>query len=455
MAMRVDKVYANGTIVTPHSRYVADIGVKDGKILFIGHIDDLSDKVDIVSLEGKYILPGPIDGHVHFQDPGITHREDLEHGSRAAAVGGITTCISHPLNIPPAVDVLSYQATLDAYHGRSCVDYALHGGGTADNIDAVDELWNETGATSLKMFMCFSVAEFPFVEDDAMFAILEKLADLNGVAILHAESNALVNLTEARIRETGRCDPRAHVESRPVMVEVEAVRRAVFLLEQTSAAAVILHVSSVEALSEIICAQQRGVKVWAETCPHFLTFTFEDIDHHGPYLKFTPVMRDEENRKKLWEMLNNGAVSTIGSDHCPYTAEEKERGRDNIWNAPNGLPGLEIMLPVLLNGVNKGLLSLERVVEMTSFNPARIYGLSPRKGELTPGSDADFIVVDMDLEKYYEAHSGPSKCSWSPYDGMKFKGWPVMTVVRGEVVALNGKILVSPGYGNYIKRLKC
>jgi len=452
--MKADKVFANGTIVTPRSQYRGDIGVKDGKVLFIGQVNEESYSCEVVQLDGKFVLPGPIDAHVHFQDPGITHREDIEHGTGAAAFGGITTCISHPLNVPPVVDVASYQETLESYDGRACVDYALHGGGTAENIEEIGSLWCKTGATSLKMFMCFSVAEFPFVHDDAMFAILEKLAGEDGLAIIHAESEALVNLAEKRIKATGRCDPRAHVESRPVMVEVEAVRRAIFLLEQTGASAVILHVSSAEALYEIEKARRRGIKVWAETCPHLLTFSIDDIERHGPYLKFTPVMRDEANRQKLWELLSKGFIDTIGSDHCPYTTEEKERGKDNIWKAPNGLPGLEILLPVMLDGVNKGYITLEKVVQVTSANPAKIYGLSPVKGEITPGSDADFTIVDMELEKVYSAQAGPSKCDWSPYDGMAFKGWPVMTVVRGKIVFENNTLQVTPGYGNYIPRSK-
>ena len=452
--MRIDKIFAGGTIVTPFSRYRGDIGVKDGRVAFIGMPGAIDDAGEVISIAGTYVIPGPIDGHVHFQDPGITHREDIEHGSASAAVGGITTCISHPLNVPPAVDVASYRETVACYEGRSCVDYALHGGGTAANKNEVSDLWRQTGATSLKMFMCFSVAEFPFVQDDAMFVILEQLAAENGLAIIHAESEVLVKLMEERIKKTGRCDPRAHVDSRPIMVEVEAVRRAIFLLEKTGASAVILHVSSIEALHEIRNARQRGVNVYAETCPHFLTFNEMDMDQHGPYLKFTPVMRDEANRRKLWESVAAGLVDTIGSDHCPYTQEEKERGKDNIWKAPNGLPGLEVMLPVLLDGVNKGQLTIERLVEITSTNPARIYGLSPQKGEITPGSDADFTAVDMSLERVYDARQGPSKCNWSPYDGRRLRGWPVLTVVRGEIVAENGELKVLPGFGEYIPRLK-
>ena len=165
-------------------------------------------------------------------------------------------------------------------------------------------------------------------------------------------------------------------------------------------------------------------------------------------------MRDESNRMRLWEMLGKGLVHTVGSDHCPFEKSEKEVGLKDIWKAPNGIPGLETLLPVLLDGVNQNRVSLERVVEVTSFNTAGLYGLAPKKGNIFPGADADLVVIDMELEKPFAVAESKSKCSWSPYEGRTFKGWPVLTLVRGEVVARNGEILVSPGYGEYVPRVK-
>jgi dihydroorotase-like cyclic amidohydrolase len=226
------------------------------------------------------------------------------------------------------------------------------------------------------------------------------------------------------------------------------------MLEATGASALIPHVSTARGLREIRAARERGVRIWAETCPHFLTFVREDMDRLGPFLKFSPVMRDEANRREMWDLLERGYVHTLGSDHCPFTPEEKEPGWKNIWSAPNGIPGLEAMLPVLLDGANRGLVSLERIAEVTSLNPSKLYGLSPRKGEIRPGADADFVVVDMDLEKTFNAGDRKSKCPWSPYEGMTFRGWPVMTILRGEIAADRGRIRVSPGYGQYIPRRK-
>lgn len=452
--MKVEKLIVNGTIVTPFGRYKGDIGINEGKIASIFEKSEGINAKEVVDIKGKYILPGVIDAHNHFQDPGFTHREDFIHGTASCAAGGTTTTISHPMNDPAIVDVASYNANLKAYENRGIIDYGIHGGGTSDNIDDIEKLWTETGATAIKMFMCFSVKEFPFVHDDAMFEILERLGKLNGLAIIHAENDELIKLMETRLKSDGRRDPIAYNLSRPDIVEIEAIKRAIYLIEQTSSQALILHVSTAEGLTEIKNAQRRGVKVWAESCPHFFTFVREDMKELGPYLKFSPVMRDEENRLKMWKLLNEGYVDTFGSDHSPFSKEEKELGKNDIWKAPNGIPGNQIMLTVLLDGVNKDLVTLERVVEVTSYNPAKIYGLYPNKGVIQPGADADFVIVDLELEKKFAKEDSKSKCTWSPYFERTFKGWPIMTLLRGEIIYKEGKILVEPGFGKYIPRKK-
>lgn len=450
----LDLILKNATIVTHQERFQGNILIQEGKIRGISDSQYLTESREIVDLQGKYVIPGAIDAHVHFQDPGLTHREDFECGTAAAAVGGITTAISHPMNIPPITDVESYRFTVDAYQGRGYIDYGIHGGGTSDNIDQIDSLWKETGATSIKMFMCFSVADFPYVRDDTLYSILKKLASLDGLAIVHAENNELITLEENRLKAEGRTDPMAYHQSHSAVGELESVKRALYYLEVTGAQGLILHSGMVEALIEIRKAQQKGVRVYAECCPHFLTFVDTDMLEYGPYLKFSPVMRDETNRTQLWKLLNEGYISTIGSDHSPYTIEEKEKGREDIWKAPNGIPGVQTLMPVLLDGVNRGLLSMERLVEVTSYNPAKIYGLSYCKGSISVGKDADLVVVDMDRIKTFTKEEILSKSKWSPYVGKQFHGWPVMTLVRGKVVTKEGKLVSSPGWGRYIERKK-
>lgn len=452
--MKVDKLLTNGIIITPFGRLRSSIGIKDGIIACI--CDNPTEIIadETIDAQGKFILPGVVDAHIHFQDPGFTHREDFEHATAGCAVGGITTAMSHPMNDPAIVDVESYEANVKAYEGRSIVDYCVHGGGTSNNCEFIEDLWLNTGATCIKMFMCFSVKEFPFVHDDAMFDILERLSKHDGLAIIHCENEPLIKLMERRLQAEGRKDPMAYNESRPEIVEIEAIKRAIYLVEQANAKALVVHVSTAEGLEEIKKAQQRGVNIWAETCPHFLTFVREDMNQLGPFLKFSPVMRGEENRIKMWELLDKGYVHTVGSDHCPFEKSEKEAAIGDIWKAPNGIPGLEVMLPVFLDGVNRGYTSLERIVEITSYNPAHLYGIAPQKGTVQTGSDADFVIVDMDLVKTYTDADRKSKCTWSPYFGRELKGWPIMTMVRGEIVAKDGQILVEPGYGKYIPRPK-
>ena len=448
----LDRLFCNAVVVSHDGRYAANVGTCRGVICYIGSgIPPAQEQID---LSGLYLLPGCIDSHLHFQDPGYTDREDLEHASAACAAGGVTTGISMPMNNPPAVDQESYTVSERAYAGRSYIDYALHIGATSENLDLLGDLWKNTGAAAVKMFTCFSVRDFPYVQDDSLLRAFQILAAVGGVAMVHAENDAIIKSLERRLQAEGRNSGMDYLESHPIIGENEAISRVLYFAERTGVEAVILHVSNAEALEMIHAARQRGVKVHAESAPHMFAFTQEDINTQGPYLKFSPVMHDRENQRRMLELLGKGYVQTIASDHSPYTIEEKERGRDNIWLAPNGIPGVETSLAVFLNAANEGWLTLERIVEMTSYNPSRVYGLAPEKGEIRIGADADLVAVDMKLVKTYRKEDIHSKSKWSPYCGITLKGWPVLTVVRGEVVCRNGEITGKLGHGNYIKRKK-
>ncbi len=450
--MKVDTVLVNGIIVTAHNRFEGTIGIKDGQIAYLTNNKIDIDADELIDVAGKYIIPGAIDAHVHFQDPGATGREDFEHGTKACAVGGITTAISQPVNDPPVFDQEIYNETVQCYAGRGVIDYGLHAGGSSKNIENIESLWSNTGSPALKIMMCYSPESYGMVNDGQLFQIMETLSTHNGLAYVHAENQSLVEMLEKKLRKQGRKDPLSYLASRPSYVETEAVHRALVIAEQTGCRLVIAHVSCAESLEMIAAARSRGLEVFAESCPHFFAFIDKDIEEHGPYLKFSPVMRDRHNFEKMWESLAKGYVHTIGSDHCPYEAEEKKPGEKCIWDAPNGVPGLEVMLPVFLDGVSNGRITLEKLVEVTSYNVARIYDLYPCKGSLLPGSDADIVIIDMELGKTFSREDIKSKCQYSPYLGMALKGWPVMTMVRGTIVAQDGKICVSPGYGKYYSR---
>ena len=264
----------------------------------------------------------------------------------------------------------------------------------------------------------------------------------------------MLKAMEEKVKATGRKDGVAYNMTHPAEAEIEAIQRAVYYLEITGAEGVILHVSTAKGLKIIHEAKERGVKVWAESAPHLFQFTVEDMLEKGPYLKFSPVMHDENNQKEMWELIGKGYVDYIGSDHSPYTLEEKKAGEEDIFKAPNGIPGVESSLAVFLNAVNEGKITLNQLVKMTSYNTAKIYGLYPEKGSMAIGTDADFTIVDLDLKKALSASDLKSKCKWSPYLGMELKGWAVMTIVRGNIVYENGKITGKKGYGKYLKRAK-
>ena len=292
-----------------------------------------------------------------------------------------------------------------------------------------------------------------FVKDNTLYEGLEIIGKHNGLMIIHAENDEIIKLHEKRVHEANRIDPLSFNESRPGFGEVEALRRALLFVKVTGGSAIFPHISTAEGLLEIKKAKDEGLNVYAEACPQYFTFTTDDLAKQGPYLKFSPTMHDADNMEKLWKYLALGYFDTLGSDHSPYVTEEKEAGAENIWLSPNGIPGLEVLLAVMLNGINNGKVPFERVVQMTSYNPAKIYGL-PNKGAIEVGYDADLVVVDMDLEKEFSRADLKSKCQWSPYFGISLKGWPVMTMVRGTVVAKDGELMVEPGYGKYVARPK-
>lgn len=447
-----DSVLINGNIVTENRIFKANIGINDGKISSIS--DNIPEGKKVFDLSGKYILPGMIDGHVHTHDPGFTHREDIEHASMAAAAGGVTTMMIMPLNDPMATDCQSYFYNMNCYENNSYIDYSLYGGATADNLNELKLLWDKTGTTAIKMFMSFSVKEFPFLDDKALFKTLSEIATFDGIALIHAENDGMLSALEEKLVSEGRKDAHAHNEAHPIEAETEAVSRAIKFLEMTGARAVILHVTSAEALKIIMDAKLRGINVYAESCAHLFTFTDEDMNKFGPYLKFTPVMHTAENRRKMWELIGKGYVDTISSDHSPYTRDEKDAGINDIWKAPNGIPGLQTSLPVFLNGVSNGHLTLPQLVKMTSANPAKILGLTNHKNGFAIGSDADITVVDMKLTRTLTENDLFYKCGWSPYVGMSFTGWPIMTFVRGNLVFADNRIVGKKGFGKPIYRNK-
>ncbi|MEA5050638.1 MAG: amidohydrolase family protein [Oscillospiraceae bacterium] len=450
--MKADLLLKNGTIVTHTSRFEGSIAVKDGKIAALLAKDADVESARTVDVAGKYIIPGMIDTHTHVEDPGChIAREDMPHATSAAAIGGVTTMCVMPTNDPLLLNEAAYQAYLDAYKSRANVDYTLYGGLDSTNIHSIRDLWKNTGVSAMKVYMCYSSPNMGFVDDELLYDAMEILAPMNAVLIAHCENDGLINLMTHRIEAAGRTDYMSFNESRPALGEEEAIRRLGLFARHTGMRVVVPHLSTAEGILAVRREREDGADIWAETCPQYFELTTKDHEKLGPFTKFSPVMHDQANQDRMWELIGKGYIDVLGSDHSPYELSEKLAGKENIWKAPNGMPGLQTEMAVWLHNVNKGRITLEDFVRMSSYNAAKLFRL-PGKGDLLPGYDADIVVVDMDAEHALTEEEAAFKCKWSPLMGRKYKGWPVMTFLRGELVAKDYHFVGKTGSGKFIPR---
>jgi D-hydantoinase len=465
--LKVDSKIINGRFYFEREIFDQGVGIaiNDGKIVAIGKESNLPDADRIIDAKGCFVLPGPIDAHVHMGDPWeapdkalAMKREDFASGTMAAAAGGITTIIEMPDSMPLVVNPEVFREKVFYCSKKAYIDFGLHGGFTPgmDYAKDIPSLWKE-GVAGLKTFMCYSIDEWPAIKDGELLEALNIISNINALAMVHAENDDILSHNKKRLLEKNRRDYSAHVEWRPPIAEVEAGKRVIFYLKSTGARGIIVHTSVPETVEEInrSDASARGAhdKITVETCPHYLYLTDEDVKSKGPWLKCAPPLREKWRVSQLRKMLANGLIDTVGSDHAPYTREEKSQGVSDIWKAYNGIPGVEHMYPLLLNAVNEGWLSLQRLVKVTSENVARIYGIYPKKGKIQVGSDGDFVIVDINRRVKLSDESTKMKVGWTPYNGFEVKGYPIMTVVRGEVIMENGAVVGKPGYGKFVRRL--
>lgn len=446
-----DLLFKNGTLATDYGVFKADVGVKDGKIVFLGNFNSLpSEEVrEVVDLQGKYLLPGVVDSHCHFGEPGMVDREDFGTGTRSAAAGGVTTVVEMPLCFPPTDNPEHFHLKLALAQEKAVVDFSLWGGLVPYNQEEIPKLF-ELGVRAFKAFMCHT-QHYPKVTDGELLQGMKMIAELGGLVGVHAENDGIIKYSTARLKELGRTDGKAHAEARPPIAEYEAISRAILLAREAKADLHILHMGITSGARLIQEAKQSGVQVTVETCPHYLVLTEEDLLRLGPYAKCNPPLRSKKNVEALWEYLFNGTLDMVVSDHAPYTIEAKNKGWQEIFAAPSGIAGVQTALPLLLSeGVHKRGLSLERLVQLLSTNPAKRFQLYPRKGTLQIGSDADLVVVDLEAEWRVKKEDLFYKNPWSPYEGWELKGKVLKTYVRGKKVFESGKILVEPGYGRWI-----
>jgi dihydropyrimidinase len=459
---KLDTVIHGGIVVTAAGRESCDVGIRAGRIAALG--DNLGPAAETIDAAGRLVLPGGIDSHVHLAQPsgeGIVMADDFESGTRAAAFGGNTLVM--PFCIQEKGK--SLREALTEYHakadGKCYVDTSFHPV-ISDPTPAV--LGQELpavvadGYTSFKIFMTYEALKL------ADYEILEVLAvarETGALVMVHAENDDAIRFLAERLERAGRTAPFNHTLSRPIPVEREATHRAISLAELLDVPIMIVHVSNGEAMEEIARAQARGLKIYGETCPQYLVLKASDIrdlDMEAAKLVCSPPPRDAASQAACWDGLQRGVFSLFSSDHCPFRYDDEQgkltpRGRESFRYVPNGIPGVETRLPILFSeGVNKGRITLEQFVALTSTNHARMYGLHPQKGEIAVSADADIAIWDPDRKVRISREILHDACDYTPYEGMEVTGWPVLTMVRGRVVVRDGKLVGDRNSGRHIAR---
>jgi allantoinase len=446
-----DLIIQGGTLVNPRGKYHGDVAIKDGKIVLIASQINENEARECIRAVEKFVLPGCIDSHMHLWEPGLVAEPNFKAGTLASIAGGVTTIIDHPLTIPEVLNKDIFHQKIKLGEETSYTDFALHGGVGHDNLADLAGLW-EAGCTAFKIFMCDSGSKVAGLSTGELLAAFREIGRLAGTVLLHAENDDMLRYNRKQLEAAGRKDPMAFVEWRPPEAEAEAIHRALYLLRGTGARAVFLHTTVPEGVDMVQVARKSGMDVWVETCPHILYLTHEDLKARGPWVTFSPPMRDPARVELLWKQLAEGAIQTMGSDHGPVDAKLKIRGEDNIWEGQGGLPDAETLVPLMLHAVANGKITLERLTDVLAETPARLYGLYPRKGAIQVGSDADFTIVDLSQTYPLHAKEMNTSCGWIPYEGMTITGRVTHTILRGKIAVENGQVLGQPGDGRFIRR---
>jgi dihydroorotase len=439
MTVHVDLMLKAGTVVNQDGTGARDIAVKHGKIVAIG---DMSGVVAAETLDCRnlHILPGVIDSQVHFREPGLEHKEDLESGSRAAVMGGVTGVFEMPNTKPTTTTAAALADKVARGRNRMFCDFAFYVGGTKETVADITNLEKLEGSAGIKVFAGSSTGDL-LVEDDAgLEAIISKLSRR---AAFHSED-------EMRLRSRASFQVAGDPSSHPIWRDEEAARlcteRLLRIARKHGKRIHVLHISTAEELP--LLAANRDIAT-VEVTPHHLTLSADDYAHLGTKLQMNPPVREARHRDALWKAISSGLVDVLGSDHAPHTLEEKSK---TYPQSPSGMTGVQTLLPMMLNHVNVGKLTLERFVDLTSHGPQRIFGITG-KGRIAEGYDADFTIVDMKRTNTITSQWIESRSQWTPYDGVKVQGWPVGTIIRGRRVMWAGEI-ISPAHGQPIRFLE-
>ncbi|NHI02053.1 dihydroorotase [Oceanimonas sp. MB9] len=428
-----DLLVLGGTVMTPNGPEQIDIACREGRIVALGPLQGTWSADNSLNAHGLHVLPGVIDSQVHFREPGLTHKEDLDGGTKGAVLGGVTAVFEMPNTNPLTLWQHDLQAKLNAAGQRAWCDYAFYIGGSAINARQLQDLETLPGCAGIKVFMGSSFGDLLADEDEVLRQILRHGRRRMAV---HAED-------EARLRERKSMvelskDVHQHPEWRDVESALKATRRIVALAEETGRRLHILHVSTAEEMQFLARHKHR---VTVEVTPHHLTLAApECYSRLGSLAQMNPPVREQRHRDALWQAIREGVVDVIGSDHAPHTLEEKAQPYPH---SPSGMTGVQTLLPIMLDHVNAGRLSLQRLIDLTSAGPARIFGIQG-KGRIALGYDADLTLVDLAAQRTITNDWIASRSGWTPYDGKAITGWPIHTVVRGHAVVRDETLSLTP-----------
>lgn len=437
-----------GSIVTPEGVFRADVKVVDGRIAALG--EDLSPAgVDeVLDASGLLVFPGLVDEHVHMREPGLEYKDDFTHGTMAAALGGVTTVIEQPNTLPPVDEPQKLVSKAALLKDKAYVDFALYGVLHDTNTHLMEDLLG-AGAVGFKVFLGPTTGNIPPPSEGSLYEILSKSSRLGVTIAFHAEDHQLVSYFTNLVKTSGRLDPQAHEDARPPIAEELAVIKLILMSRRTGGRVHILHMSSREGVELLKEALWEGVNVTGETCPHYLTFSSDDYPKYGTLIKVNPPIRSNPHREALLKAVNEGVISALGSDHAPHAKEEKMR---SVWDAAAGFPNVQTFFPVILDMALRGLIKLTAIPKLASENPAKYFGLWPRKGSVRVGSDGDLVIVDPNGKTLVSEEWLQYKHKVTPYLGWELRGEIKYVVLRGHVIVRNGRLVTAEPKGVWIKR---
>lgn len=418
----MDKIFKNGICVLPGRTIKADVGLTNGKITEIGNLDN--NAAEVVDCEGLHVLPGLMDTQVHFREPGATHKETLERGMKSAAAGGITSIFEMPNTNPLTVTPDALQNKLDIAAAGAWTNYAFYFGGTAENASNLTEWENLDGVCGIKIFMGSSTGSLLTETDDVIEAVL---SHGRRVVAVHAEDEAMMRENKVSILGDST-DVRMHPVWRSVESCYSATNRLIKLAEKTNRRVHVLHITSKEEMEML--RKHKGLVTVEVLANHLTLHAPECYERLGTLAQQNPAIREKEHQDALWAAIDDGTVDILASDHAPHTLEEKA---ETYPNSPSGTTGVQTLLSVMLNHVNNGKLTLERLVDLMAYGPQRVHGIMG-KGRLAVGYDADLTIIDLKKQKTWSNSDIHSVCGWTAFDGQTFTGAPVMTVVNGHIV---------------------